>query len=492
MLQYLVAHPETTISRETLLATVWSGRIVSDTTIATAIKNARQALGDDGARQRYIKTVQGRGYRFIGKNIKISESSAVPSAIQTKKESSPSNQELPVLLVLPFSNLSRNPEHEILADGFTDDIGVELSRFRSLSVIGRSVGLAIKSANLDLQMIKEDYGVAYLVEGSVRLMGDRIRVTAQLNHARNGENVWSQKYDREVSDLFTVQDEITRSIVATIGVRLDSHQIQTKQIQDSTDWNSYQLILKAQSLHHRVVRSANFEAKSILDRLVKEVPHNSRAHSLLGTVEVLNFMLMWSEDAEQSLKKAIEHGSEAVRLDASDSLAHARYAESLIYVGQFADSKRHFETAVSLNPNDSEALVLYSVYYIATGELKTALEMLESAWKMDPFERNYQPWIRAEALFFAERYAEAIETLNAITEPINEINCMLAGCYAGLGETDKARTFVQTYLAIAKKEMPEFPGDDFNDWIPVWKSGHFYENSKQTDLRIELLSKCWP
>jgi adenylate cyclase len=397
----------------------------------------------------------------------------------------------PSIAVLPFTNLSDDPEQEYFSDGITEDIIIELSKFRTLSVIARNSSFTYKNKHSNIRTVGDQLGVEYIVEGSVRRSRDRVRITAQLVETSSGVHVWAHRYDRELKDIFDVQDEVTQMIVATVGGRLEDHRTRVKDRIGSKKWNAYDLILRAQAHHYRILKSSNAEARVLLERAMEIDSDNARLHSLSGAVELLDYVLAWAQSPQETLESALRHGRKSIQLDNSDSLAHARLGETLIHLKQLRESKRHFDKALELNPNDSEARALYSVYLVAAGDPEQALAELETVRKIDPFERVWIPWLRGEALFLAERYMEAIESFEEVTEPINDLRATLAACYAQTGQFAAAKKLVHEYLAHAREEMPNFPGARFLNWIDFWRKSANYTNDKNHQLFLEAIRKAW-
>ena len=397
----------------------------------------------------------------------------------------------PIIVVLPFDNLSGDPGQNYFSAGITEDIIIELSRFRSLSVIARSSSISVKEQQIDRLSIASQLSADYLVEGSVRRAGNTVRITAQLIEAISGEHVWANRYDREIEDIFRVQDEVVRMIVSTVGGRLEDHRIRSGD-NNSSDWGAYDLILQAQALHYRILKSSNEEAFAILERARKRDPDNARAHSLLGAVLLLDYTMNWARSQTETLNLALAHGRDAVRLDALDSLAHARLGETLIHFGKLKESKRHFVKAIELNPNDSESRALYSLYWVATGDADRALQELDIVRNIDPFERVWTPWFRGEALFLAQRYDEAIESFEEVIEPINDLHLSLSACYSESGDFDTAKSVLCQFLNKARLEMPNYPGLHLTDWSNYVKSAAGYQNEKHHSLLLGALQKIWP
>ena len=202
LLQFLIEHHDRVISKDEIIEHVWDGRIVSDGTLNSRINSARRALGDDGKAQAVIKTFPRRGFRFVAE---VTDDNA-PEAKATLP--SPSTGKLSIA-VLPFDNLSGDPEQEYFSDGITEDIITALSRIRQFFVIARNTAFTYKGQPMDVQAVAKELGVRYVLEGSVRRAGDRVRISAQLIDGAAGNQLWAEKYDRGLEDVFEVQDEIT-------------------------------------------------------------------------------------------------------------------------------------------------------------------------------------------------------------------------------------------------------------------------------------------
>jgi adenylate cyclase len=418
-----------------------------------------------------------------------------PEANTTKLTKDPTASRVPdkpSIAVLPFVNLSGDTSQVYFSDGITDDIIIELSKFRSLTVIARSSSFSFRGKEMSIASIAKELEVDYIVEGGIRRAGSQIRISAHLVVAESGEQIWGNRYDRELKDIFEIQDEVTGNIVATLGGRLENHRAAVRRRTNSNDWSVYDQILRAQEQHYRTNKDANFDAQEILQQARLVAPENARIYSLLGAIHLMDYVLHWSTDFKLSLQLALENGRTSLRLDNADSLSHARLGETLIHYNLFSESKLHFHKAFELNPNDSEAIALYSVFLLATGRPDLAIEELGKARKMDPFERVWIPWIRGEALFNNRLFSEAIAAFEEVVEPINDLRSTLAACYAQIGEVDTAKKLIKQYLSVAREEMPAYPGERFEDWKPIWKSSASYSNDEQYQLFLDSLSMIWP
>ncbi|MEE8536255.1 MAG: adenylate/guanylate cyclase domain-containing protein, partial [Kiloniellales bacterium] len=237
----------------------------------------------------------------------------------------------PSIAVLPFTNMSGDPEQEYFSDGITEDIITELSRFRSLFVIARGSTFVYKDSAVDARDVGRALGVVYVVEGSVRRAGERVRVTTQLIETASGNHVWAERFDRDIRDIFAVQDEITRTVAATIGGRVEAEGRQRAERTHPNSLKAYDYVLRAQAFYNQVSKQAHSEALPLLERAIEIDPRNARAHMLLGAIHDMEYWTGWTADFSRSLKLALRHGRTAVLLDDTDSLAHAHLGEALLH-----------------------------------------------------------------------------------------------------------------------------------------------------------------
>lgn len=248
LIAHLATDPGQVLSRDDLIDAVWDGRIGSDSAVASRINTARKILGDDGTAQRIIRTIPKRGFRF--------EFKAVP-----RKLAAPELPDMPSIAVLPFENMSGDAEQAYFSDGITDDIITELSRHKELFVIARHSSFAFRDRDMPLPAIARALGVQYIAEGSVRRAGDRISVTARLADALSGQEVWAERYDRELVDVFAVQDEITGAIVAALAGQIahEGYRRATSLSPESAD--AYDHVLRAVEHGFRVEPKDNVLAR---------------------------------------------------------------------------------------------------------------------------------------------------------------------------------------------------------------------------------------
>jgi TolB-like protein len=414
------------------------------------------------------------------------ESTADPAAMETpRKGDPPPLPDKPSIAVLPFTNLSGDPEQDYFSDGITEDIIAELARFRSLFVIARDSCFTFKGRVIKAQDVGRDLGVAYLAQGSVRKAGNRLRVAVQLVKAADGETVWAERYDRELADVFAIQDEITENIAATIGGRLEAEDRRRASQDRQTHPTAYDCVLRAQALYHLISRATNAEACPLLEKAIQLDPDNPRAHVLMAAIHHMDYLQGWSQDPQRSLDLALRFGQKAVALDDADSLGHAQLGEILRSHGRVSEEERHFEKALALNPNDVEARAIYGA--CVGGE--RGLDALNFAERLDPCSFVWIPWIKGTILFELRRYDEAIAMLEQIDSRIVSARGWLAASLAQAGRLEEARATLQEYLNAARKDLAVFPNSPAA-WEMHWQREGQYRHEGDFEHLREGLRKA--
>lgn len=281
LISYLVRNANRIVSRDDVVVAVWQGRAISDATISSCIKSARKALGDTGDNQSYIRTIRGRGFEFCA-NVEVPQDPAspeVPSPAAQAALSSPSaaaplasdQDPKPILVVLPFSNLNAEAD-EYFADGLTEDIITNLSRFRDLRVIGGASSFQFKGRAHDLAEICARTNAGYVVQGSVRRAAGRLRISVQLIDGETGVQLWGDRYDREMVDIFDLQDEVTRVIAATLGVTMQDVALQRAMKKGRLELSAYDCLLRARRYTWMLSAEMHAEARDLLEKAVELDP----------------------------------------------------------------------------------------------------------------------------------------------------------------------------------------------------------------------------
>ncbi|MGH6928001.1 MAG: BTAD domain-containing putative transcriptional regulator, partial [Dongiaceae bacterium] len=393
----------------------------------------------------------------------------------------------PSIAVLPFLNLSGEPEQQYFSDGITEDIITELSRFRTLFVIARNSSFRYRGGDLDVIRTGRELGVRYLAEGSVRRIGDRVRISAQLIDAQSGSHLWAEHYDRDGAEILLVQDDIIKAIATTLGYRVEAAGRDRALRLSPEALSAYDLVLRSEALLLRFAKDDNAEARRLAEKAVELDPKSALAHTQLGWTHCMDYIASWVERRAQSLDMAFALAQRAVLLNEADCRARWLLGNVHIYRREFEEARSQLLTAIALNSNDVEARGIYGLYLIAVGEVDAALEQFDIAKRHNPFEFNYLIWYRGIALFTAHRYDEAIATLKQVHNPNNEVRCWLAASYAAAGRSAEARAVLMEFLAVAEREMVRFPGRRLDAWEPYLHGLIEYRDPREFDHLLSAL-----
>ena len=361
----------------------------------------------------------------------------------------------PSIAVLPFTNMSGDPEQEYFSDGITEDIITELSRFRSLFVIARNSSFAYKGQSVNVGKIGQELGVAYVVEGSVRKAGNRVRITAQLVEASTGNHIWAERYDRDLEDIFAVQDEVASEIVTAVPGYVDiASRVQAAQT-PANDLNAYDLVLRAESIWHQDWSS--LQVKELLEKALEIEPGYARAHGRLAGFFAYS-IFSHHFPAEKARALARSHADKALELDPNDPVIHAATAEAYCMIGDHDAARSHIAKAVALNPNDFNVMVVgHMVSYL--GEHKEGLRWARLAARRDPYLSDAIREGYFDSYYMAGQYEQAIEQILGWRNPPSHIYAGLAAAHAMLGRMDEAQALRRQY----ESNLSE--GFGFNDFL---------------------------
>lgn len=393
----------------------------------------------------------------------------------------------PSIAVLPFLNLSGEPEQQYFSDGITEDIITELSRFRTLFVIARNSSFRYRGGDLDVIRIGRELGVRYLAEGSVRRIGDRVRISAQLIDAATGRHLWAEHYDRDAADILAVQDDIIKAVATTLGYRVEAAGRERALRLGPDALSAYDHVLRSEALLLRFAKDDNAEARQLAEKAVELDPRSALAHAQLGWTHCMDYHAGWAEDRVRSLDAASALAQRAVLLNEADCRARWLLGNVHIYRREYEEARSQLLTALALNPNDVEARGIYGLYLIAVGEIAAAIEQFDIAKRHNPFEFTWVIWYRGIALFTARRHDEAIATLKQVHNPNNEVRCWLAASYAAAGRLAEARATLAEFLAVANREMTRFPGHRLADWEPYLHGLIEYRDPREFDHLLSAL-----
>jgi adenylate cyclase len=352
----------------------------------------------------------------------------------------------PSIAILPFANMSGDPEQEFFADGLTEDIITELSRFRELLVISRNAVFVHKGKPVKAQQVAREFGVDYIVEGSVRKAADRVRVTVQLIDGETETHIWAERYDRKLEDIFAIQDEVTASVAATVFGRVEAARHGRVQRKTTENMAAYEHVLTGKVLHHRSNRESNAQALRHLNQAIGLDPNYAHAHAWKACVVGQAWLHNWCEDRPASEQLIADELKTALGLDDNDADVHRILAALHLNFNEHEKAAYHQERALSLNPNSDLIVVQQGELLTWLGRPEEGIEWVRRAMRLNPYhpERFWSHLGRAQ--YTARAYPEAIASFSKLTTPDAMHHAFLAAASAQLGNRIAAGAHVSEVL----------------------------------------------
>jgi TolB-like protein/DNA-binding SARP family transcriptional activator/lipoprotein NlpI len=426
----------------------------------------------------------------------IAGGQAVPGLVPTVNElrALPESQVQPNessghgIAVLPFDNLSGDPAQEYFSDGITDSIILNLSLFPGLYVKSRNSSFAFKQQIKTIGEISKELEVNYLVEGSIRKSGARIRITAQLIEAASGNQIWGNRYDAELADLFDLEEDLSRTIAATVTGQIDSDLQRIAIAKGAAHQESYDLLLSGR---YHVLQFNGPDTVIGIDKLnqcLAQDPDNVHAHALLYYGHCMNWLERWVEDYEPSFESAGEHVRKALALGPEVGFVQVSYAEYLIFCREFEKSLAHLDKALAINPNDADALATRAFVLIAQGEYASALEIAEIGYRLDPYH-PWCDWSLAEAQFFVGRYEDALHTIAISKNAPGFIRIYTVAASIKLGKMDQAREALREFVKFARENMFAMPKTR-DEWVTYTTNNSPYQDRHINEELIDYLMQA--
>jgi adenylate cyclase len=454
VLRYLLENADRTVTKEELMEAVWPDVVVTDHVLAHCVSEVRQAIGDQN--QAIIKTMPRRGYRFTAPVVRVATSAAPEAQPAPPSPDFGPQSDRPSVAVLPFANLSGDPQQDYFSDGITEDIITELSRFSELLVIARNSSFQYKGKAVDIRQVSRELGARYILEGSVRRSGDRVRITAQLIDAVTGAHRWAERYDRELVDVFALQDEVARAIVTIIAAHVNRAEIERALLRPPAAWDAYEYYLRGAeaffSSHRGRTKASLYDARRLLEQSLAIDPDYARAAAALSDTHVGAYVEPYDGDylSPAALDRALELAERAVRLDARLPQARAVLGIVLNVKRRHDAAMAEFEQAFALNPNFIDHR--YAYILMCAGAPARAIESLEANIRLDPFAPPlFSSGYMGLANYMLKRYPEAVRWFRecALRLPNMQLpRVWLASAYAQLGQIEEAKREAAEVLQI--------------------------------------------
>jgi len=481
LLEYLIRHRERVVSKDDLIKAVWNGRSVSDAALTTRLNVVRGAIGDSGDEQRLIKTLPRKGFRFVGQVREAREvagpnpGDAPESALAVPHRAS--------IAVLPFENMSGDPEQEYFADGMVEEIITALSRFKWLFVIARNSSFTFKGKAVNIEEVARTLGVRYVLEGAVRKASGKVRITGQLIEAATGAHIWADRFERDMTDIFALQDDVTLAVVSAIQPKLFQAEIALASRRRPEDLTAYDLYLRAIQQARPSTREGLTEALRLVQRALELDPGFAGAAALAAGCHTENVLRSYAIDPQFDRNEAVRLMRLALSLDDGDpdTLASAA-AISAFMVGDCETEIEMADRAVALNPNSHRTWNSRGWVYKIAGQPEEAIRSFERAMRMSPVDPQLYTAFTGMGFAFIElrRFDEAIiaakkaQRLNPCYP--GPYRC-LASAFAHLGRDAEAREAAARMLEID-------PAFTISAWIARSRL------SKSTMLMIEGFRKA--
>jgi TolB-like protein/DNA-binding winged helix-turn-helix (wHTH) protein len=534
LLQFLIENRDRVVSKDEIFEAVWEGRIVADSTLGFAVNAVRQAVDDDGKAQAVIRTFPRRGYRFVASVVEapveevIEEAGTDEPLAPRQRALSPSDEppngtaatmpdaarrwrmpaiaaavvfiiaagglawwqswferdqplsalDKPSIAVLPLDNLSGEPEQEILVAGLNEDLNNALSRVPELLVISPNSTSAYKGKTVDVKHVAKELGVRHVVEGSVQRSGDRLRVTMQLIDGRNGANIWSERYDRNVTDLFDLQDEIVKKVLVELQVKLtagDSARIYSRGTDNLEAWL---LNVEATDEGFKFTPEANARARTLFQAAMDADPNWANPVGGLAWTYREAVRRGWSKSEEEDRRRGISLALRTIEMDPNEPLGYINLGNFYIESGRYEEGIALREKAIEIAPNHFFALVGLAWQLPFVGEEKRALDLYERAKTISPLHPAWLTASEAFALHVDGQHERAIEAYKKSIAGMNFpiLHGRLAAVYAELGRMDEAREQIQ--ILLTKK-----PDAKIQHVTQILK----FQDTKRIDWYVDLL-----
>ena len=404
LIEFLIRARDRVVSRDDVLAAVWHGRIVSEATLGSRVNAARTALGDNGEEQRLIRTLPRKGLRFVGE---VRERAVATPTAAVSAGARPS--EGPAIAVLPFTNMSGDAEQDYFADGIAEDITTALCRCSGLTVIARNSAFTYKGKAVDIRQIGRELGVGYVLEGSVRRGGDRLRITGQLIDAVSGAHLWADRFDGAATEVFDLQDRITESVVGAIEPTL--HVAEAERHRAAAPVDAYDLLLRAYSLRYEFTPESMLAALDCLDRALAVDPDYAPAMAASAYCHALRHFQGWVTPNDAYRARAVARAWRAVELAPGDAQVLWMAAFAIWNMADEIEPARElFARSLAINPNSAMALVLGGWIEAMRGNQAAGRAMIERAQRLNP--RDPRGWFASAALAICavldQNFAEAV------------------------------------------------------------------------------------
>jgi TolB-like protein/Tfp pilus assembly protein PilF len=455
VLRYLAERSSQLVTKDELFAAVWPGVVVSDSALVACISELRRALGDARRTPRFIETAHGRGYRFIAP-ISISAQPVSSSAFQVSSSQPAPALPLPdkpSIAVLPFINMSGDSEQEYFSDGMAEDLITDLAKLSGLFVIARNSSFyyKYKGKAVKIEEVGKELGVQYVLEGSVRKADSQVRITAQLVDATTNYHLWAERYDRELQDIFALQDDIRQKIVTALRVKLLPEEQERLKYFPTNTLEAYDYVLRGQAYFFRFAKEANGQARQMFEKAIELDQQYAAAYAVLGMTYYTDWLFFWS-DNPRAIEQGFALAQRAVTLNDFVPVAHWLLGLTYLHRKQYEQAIAEEERALALAPNATFGYIGLGVVLICVGRWEEAIALAERAMRLDPHFVGRYAFDLGHAYSLLRRYEEALAALQkTLTWNPNFLPAhgLLAAVYSELGREAEAQAEVAEVRRIS-------------------------------------------
>lgn len=478
LLLYLIENRDRVVSRDSLLDSVWKGRIVSESTLASHINAARKAIGDSGQEQRLIRTVARKGFRFVGE-VRQAAPSDAPASSTTGTAAPGEGAAQPLLLpdkpsiaVLPFLNLSGDPAQDYFIDGVVEDIVSALSRIRWIFVIASNSSFTYKDRDVDVKQVGRELGVRYVLEGSMRKAARRVRITAQLIDATTGMHIWAERFEGTLDDIFDLQDQISASVVGAIARQLEQAEIERAKRKPTDSLDAYDYYLRGRASLNLGTREAIDDGLPLFYRAIERDPEFASAHAMAAWCHFWRKINGWMADRPREIAEGTRLARRAVELGKDDAVALTRGGHALAhFVGDLDLSIALVDRALALDPNLAAAWFLGGFLRTERGDPDGAIDYFSRAMRFSPLDPEM---FRMQAgMALAHLFAGRFDAASMWAEKAHrELPSFLlavgisAASHALAGRPD----YAQRAMDRLRQLDPTLRVSSLADWLPIRRS----------------------
>jgi TolB-like protein/Tfp pilus assembly protein PilF len=462
LLVYLINNRERVVTRDELFENLWKGKVVTDAALGVRLKDARKAVGDSGDRQAVIKTFTRRGYQFIARTSVSNGISPMVEVDQAEALHSPMRAKKPSIAVLPLQDLSGDSGQNYYADGIAEDIIANLCRYRELFVIDHSSTFTYGHGGSDSKRIAAELGIEYLARGNIRRSGEKIRISVQLVEAQSGKAIWAERIDRDMNDIFALEDEVAARIAASLVSHIEDEVSVRATRKHPENMSAFDYELRGRRHAQSYNQELNFEARELLRKAIELDPDYAAAYASLACSYCVESEAAWGGAREEVLKQACNYARKAVELDGFDSAAHAAMGKAYLAMGKFELAEAHLDRAIECNPNSYGAFCAKSWLLAFAGRTAEVRVCGTTALSLNPLAPDECLMSMVVASYSERNYEAALERLSRIQRPDANSEAWRAACLAQLGRGDESRVAARNAIAM---------GGDFvqhENWLKIW------------------------